>query len=245
MPRTLKPWIPILLCLLSALPLQAQAPLRNPPAQEHAHEEIDPALLIAAKDAYELQKKQQALFVDVRSRFEYNAEHIQNAISFPYKAISMANSFPFPKDKPLIMYCGCPHHLSGMSAEILKKRGYTQVKVINEGYWGWKQMGYPVVMGPPEALKRISQTIEGRLTDARQRPLPGQDVFVEHLATGQLEATRTDGEGNFRMQLHFAGVTANERLQVGLRHQPLAYLTLKELEAPLELRLPLRTSQRP
>lgn len=232
-----KMWTLVLIALLSALSLQAQAPYRNPPAQEHGHDAIDPALLIAAKDAYELHQKRQALFVDVRSRFEYNAEHIQHAISFPYKAISVAHTFPFPKDKPLIMYCGCPHHLSGMSAEILKKKGYAQVKVINEGYWGWKQMGYPIIVGIPEAIKRISQTIEGRLINAQDKPLAGQDVFVEHLPTGQLEATRTDKEGRFRMQLHFAGVQVQERLRISVRQQPLAHLTLKEMETPLTLRL--------
>ncbi|PIQ23053.1 hypothetical protein COW36_02100 [bacterium (Candidatus Blackallbacteria) CG17_big_fil_post_rev_8_21_14_2_50_48_46] len=230
-------------CFIAVLSLQAQAPYRTQPQQEQSHGEIDPALLIPAKEAYEMQKKNLAVFVDVRSRFEYNAEHIQNAISFPYKDISMTNQFPFPKDKSLVMYCGCPHHLSGMSAEILKKQGYSQVKVINEGYWGWKQMGLPIVQGPPEALKRISQTIEGQLTDAQNHPLAYHDVFVEHLPTGQLEAARTNSQGHFQMHLHFASVLPEEQLAIGLKDIRLTRLTLKELEKPLKLSLPLKTAQ--
>jgi rhodanese-related sulfurtransferase len=233
-------------CLVSALFLSAQAPFRTAPeAQQNHSAEIDPQLLVAAKDALELLKTKTAIFVDVRSRFEYNAEHIQNAVSFPYKAISMTNQFPFPKDKELIMYCGCPHHLSGMSAEILKKQGYSDVKVINEGYWGWKQMGFPIIQGPPEALKRISQAVDGRLVDAQQKPLAYHDVFVEHVPTGQLEATRTDANGNFHMQLHFASVNENEKLVLGLSHKTLARMTLSEMEKPLLLRLPIETALKP
>ncbi len=240
-------WLPLLCLLIAGLSLQAQAPYRSQPQQQqqqqqHNHAEIDRALLIPAQDAHTLQKKHQAVFVDVRSRFEYNAEHIQNALSFPYKAIAMAGNFPFPKNKSLIMYCGCPHHLSGMSAEILKKKGYTQVKVIDEGYWGWKQMGLPIVQGPPEALKRISQSVEGRLVDARNQPLVGRDILIEHPPTGQLEAARTDGDGRFRMHLHFASVTDHEPLQISLPETPLTRLSLKQMQQPLELRPPSQTA---
>lgn len=243
-----KPLLLTSACAFAILTLSAQAPFRTAPEQQQQQNhsaEIDPQLLVAAKDALAMLKSKEGIFVDVRSRFEYNAEHIHNAISFPYKAISMTNRFPFPKDKELIMYCGCPHHLSGMSAEILKKQGYSRVKVINEGYWGWKQMGYPIVQGPPEALKRISQSIDGRLVDARQQPVAYRDVFVEHLPTGQLEATRTDAQGNFRMQLHFAAVAPGEKLAVGLSNKTLARLSLSEMEKPLLLNLPVETALKP
>lgn len=205
----------------------AQAPLRQDPHQHH-HEGIDPNLLIKANDAHGLMQKKAALFVDVRSRTEYNASHIQGALSYPYPAIRDGNNYPFKKDKKLILYCGCPHHLSGMSAEVLKQKGYADVHVIDEGFWGWKTLGFPVVVNP-DAPARLSMDIQGRLMQGEQA-VAYRDILLIHPETEQIEATRTDADGFFRMALHFGGVKLDDAVVFQLDKQNLSRLRLSELQ---------------
>jgi rhodanese-related sulfurtransferase len=218
-----------------AMVVNAQAPYRNPPAQQqgHDHAEIDPKFLIKAKQVHPLNESKKALLVDVRSKYEFDEEHIKNAISYPYQAISMASKFTFPKDKMLVMYCGCPHHLSGMSAEILRKNGYTNVRVIDEGYFGWKSQGFPVVAGKKEGApkRRVSMDVSGKVMFAANQPAVHHDILLEHAKTGQLEATRTDAQGNFKMTLHFSGVEASDRLNFKLTNGVISTLSMRELKA--------------
>lgn len=236
------------LCVASAIALltlipgmaTAQAPLRE---NEHQHQGIDPAILIKAKAANALLLKNAALFVDVRSRTEFNASHIQGALSYPYPAIRDGDNYPFKKDKKLILYCGCPHHLSGMSADVLKKKGYKDVHVIDEGFWGWKAMGYPVVLNP-DAPKKLSLDIKGRLLQGQQA-LAYQDILLIHPETEQIEATRTDAEGHFRMALHFAGLTLKDKVVFQLGKQKIQSFALEELQnSKIHLNVPLELAQR-
>ena len=45
-------------------------------------------------------------------------------------------------------YCACPHHLSGVVVEELRKRGYRHTAVLDEGIFAWQQKKYPVVVAP-------------------------------------------------------------------------------------------------
>jgi len=227
----------------------AQAPYREaPPANGahspndgHDHYDIDPRLLIKAQAAYELLKTRAPLVVDVRSRVEYNAEHIQGSISYPYSVIRMGSQFPFPKERKLFLYCGCPHHLSGLSAEVLKQKGYQDVHVIDEGYWGWKAMGFPVVVNP-NAPKQISMDVEGTVLSAAE-PVVYQDIFLLHPETGQLEATRTDAEGRFKMALHFRGLGPDDQLMFQMHDRNLLNIRLADLETAVTLDLPAQAAQ--
>jgi cytochrome c oxidase cbb3-type subunit 3/ubiquinol-cytochrome c reductase cytochrome c subunit len=45
----------------------------------------------------------------------------------------------------VVAYCACPHHLSGVVVDELKKRGHQRALVLDEGINVWHQRGYPVV----------------------------------------------------------------------------------------------------
>lgn len=236
--------------LLAALPVAAgyaQAPLREPAAapDSHDHAEIDPKLLIKAKDAHDLLQKRIPVLVDVRSRAEFNAEHIQGALSYPYQTVKMSAEYPFAKDSKLLLYCGCPHHLSGLSAEILKQKGYKDVHVIDEGYWGWKALGFPVMVNP-NAPAQVSKSFSGQVVQG-QRGVRFKDIFLLHPQTGQLEATRTDANGHFRMTLHFRGVATQDPLLFQMDDRTLQSTRLHELDEtkPVTLELPEQVALRP
>ncbi len=51
-----------------------------------------------------------------------------------------------PKDRPVVLYCAMPKEAgSEHAAHILAHRGYSNVSVLEGGFYGWKQAGLPMV----------------------------------------------------------------------------------------------------
>ena len=87
------------------------------------------------------------LLADARTPTDYVADHITGAVSVPfYDADKYVDKLP--KDVTIVAYCGCPHAASGALADNLSKRGFTHMKVLDEGYFVWHDRGYPVRTGP-------------------------------------------------------------------------------------------------
>lgn len=78
----------------------------------------------------------QRLFIDVREPYEYQAGHVDGAISVPPSdllagAPQLKN---VPKDTELVLYCYSGSR-SRVAIEILKQQGYTNlVNGVNQGY---------------------------------------------------------------------------------------------------------------
>ena len=165
-------------------------------------------------------------------------EHIATAISFPYTSMSQLKQFPFPKDKLIVTYCGCPHHLSGLSAMLLIQNGYQHIRVLDEGFNVWKQQGYPVVKGPTPINSLTTRMVSGQLLDSKHQPISQQDIFLTHLKTGQIEATRTDEQGRFTITLHFWNVSETDQMLFSLmNNQNVTIKTLQDLGTPVQLTL--------
>ena len=89
-----------------------------------------------------LDNKSAVLIIDARAPSDFAAGHIPGAVNIPY--YEMAQRYKeVPKDKWVITYCACPHAEAEQAARELMKQGYTQVKAIDEGYFGWVDKGYP------------------------------------------------------------------------------------------------------
>lgn len=223
----------------------AQAPFREDPApaaNDH-NKPIDPNILIKAKSAFqELKTPEAPLLIDVRTRMEFNAEHIQGAINFPIEDVRNSAAYPFTRERKLLLYCGCPHHLSGMSADILKSKGFKQVHVIDEGYFGWKQQGFGVFTHP-NAPAQVSMGFSGRVLQG-EKAVANKNIFLRHASTGQLEATRTDAEGRFAMHLHFVSVDKQDPVEFEIDRQSFGHMALGELKQDLELEMPDRLASR-
>lgn len=93
------------------------------------------------KKAYDA--KQDFVIVDARPQTDFAAGHIKGAINAPYFEVEKYLS-KLPKDKWIITYCACPHAEAEQAARTLLKNGYTKVKVIDEGFFGWSDKGWPV-----------------------------------------------------------------------------------------------------
>ena len=85
-------------------------------------------------------------FLDARPASDYLREHIAGAMSVPFYA---ADEFAdkLPKDRWLIAYCACPHAESGALTDALIAKGFDKVRILDEGFFVWKERGYPVTEG--------------------------------------------------------------------------------------------------
>lgn len=94
----------------------------------------------------QLKRKAKMLILDARVPSDYEMEHIAGAYNVPFY-----DPTPFldklPKSTWLVAYCGCPHAESGNLARELVKAGFTQVTVLDEGLWIWKERGNPMKKG--------------------------------------------------------------------------------------------------
>jgi cytochrome c oxidase cbb3-type subunit 3/ubiquinol-cytochrome c reductase cytochrome c subunit len=86
---------------------------------------------------------QRMVIIDARPPSEWMRVHIAGAVSIPYH--DMKRLAEVPKDGTwIIAYCACPHHLSGIVVDELRKRGYTHAVVLDEGINDWHRRGFPV-----------------------------------------------------------------------------------------------------
>ena len=82
---------------------------------------------ITALEAKEIMDSEDVIILDVRSRDEYEKEHIQNAVSLPSTEIeSLAEEMLPDKNTTILIYCKTGKK-SAEAAEKLVKMGYTRV----------------------------------------------------------------------------------------------------------------------
>lgn len=150
-----------------------------------------------------------AIFIDVRGRTAFAAEHIPGSMRVELPDLRAGRLPPLPREMPLVIYCGCPHSLSDEAARYLRAGGFQSVFVLDEGYYGWKELGYPVTIGPEASSLRRMQ-IHGRAP-----ALPaGTRIYARHADSDQWEAARIDGDGRFEMHLPFYNVPDGAAVEV-------------------------------
>ncbi len=91
--------------------------------------------------AYE--QKRRFVLIDARPTSDYLRMHIPGAISVPY--FDMHDLDLVPNDGTwVVAYCVCPHEESGRVLEELRKRGYPNTAILDEGFFVWADQGHPV-----------------------------------------------------------------------------------------------------
>ena len=77
--------------------------------------------------------------VDVRTKLEYNAGHIENAanIDFFDRSNFNENFAHFDREQPIYLYCRSGHR-SQRSAKKLLKIGFKKIYDLKGGYKAWK-----------------------------------------------------------------------------------------------------------
>jgi len=93
-----------------------------------------------------VQAGEELVILDARPGSDYLAGHISGAISAPFYRMDQAIAL-LPQDRWIVAYCGCPHQLSVEAASQLQAAGFTQVAVLDEGYYNWLAAGYSTTIG--------------------------------------------------------------------------------------------------
>lgn len=108
-----------------------------------------PAPEIVAPDAVlkMVQEKDPSIvLVDTQPSDGYADGHIPGAINYPW--VMRVKVFPIslPRNKTLVMYGSCPHDTEDLIRQ-LAGFGYTNVKVMDGGWYKWVALKYPTA-GP-------------------------------------------------------------------------------------------------
>jgi rhodanese-related sulfurtransferase len=98
--------------------------------------------------AKELWDSTNYVFIDARSRDDYDEGHIKGAVSLPVGQFDeKIETFieQYPPEAAIITYCsGRTCEDSHNLAKLLVAFGYTEINVFIDGYPGWKAEGYPI-----------------------------------------------------------------------------------------------------
>lgn len=137
---------------------QAKLQLRADPCPPNAPScKPDPRFASVEQVAAAVAAGQRMIIIDARPASEWRRVHIAGAVSIPYHDLKRLDEIP--RDGTwAIAYCACPHHLSGIVVDELRKRGYANSAVLDEGINEWHRRGLPVVaaagVGPPQLEPR-------------------------------------------------------------------------------------------
>lgn len=95
-----------------------------------------------------LKDKSRLILLDTRTSSEWHNAHIPGAIPIPYYISEEEAGKGLPRDGTwIIAYCSCPHAASDKVIDMLRKKGFKNTAVIDEGFFKWLNAGYPVTGG--------------------------------------------------------------------------------------------------
>src|SRR3954451_2360150 len=104
---------------------------------QHVKREIDEI------DARGAQALDNALFVDVREREEWNEGHLPGAVHVPRGNLESRIERVAPdRSRPIVLYCQSGNR-SAFAAKTLEDLGYENVVSLAGGYTDWKRNGFP------------------------------------------------------------------------------------------------------
>jgi cytochrome c oxidase cbb3-type subunit III len=103
----------------------------------------DGRFVSATQVAQALEKKRRLIIIDARAPSDWLLFHIPGAVPLPY--YDKAELDRIPNDGTwVVAYCACPHHASGEVVDALRRRGYPNTAVLDEGILYWRKTGYPI-----------------------------------------------------------------------------------------------------
>jgi len=103
-------------------------------------------------EAFRIYQSGEGLFVDSRDAEDFEKDHIPGAINIPQRR--WAEVWPewqsqLPRDRLLLLYCYGGHcGLSTRQAKRLLPEGYENVLIVDHGWDGWTEAGYPTKLHP-------------------------------------------------------------------------------------------------
>ena len=90
-----------------------------------------------------LEAGESLVLLDARPNSDFSISHIEGALNIPFYDVNKYVG-DLPRDAWIVAYCGCPHAVSARAVDALIAEGFTQVAVLDEGFYEWEEAGYSV-----------------------------------------------------------------------------------------------------
>jgi rhodanese-related sulfurtransferase len=136
-----------ILSFLAAGPLVAQERGAADTAETTLAAEANFTLYVSIDELKrEIDRGADFILLDARSRPTYLFDHITSAISMPFFEVEERFA-ELPDDKWIIAYCACPRAEAEKAVRVLQAKGFDKVAVMYEGYFEWRDRGYPITSG--------------------------------------------------------------------------------------------------
>ncbi|MCB9597639.1 MAG: c-type cytochrome [Sandaracinaceae bacterium] len=134
------------------LPALADMQLVINPQGRPAHFTLREDRFVPAADVQrELERGRRIVILDARATSDWLRQRIPGALPVPFYELD-AIAAELPRDgTPMVAYCACPHAASGHVVDALRRQGFTNTAVLDEGIDFWAQQGYPIATGPLDA----------------------------------------------------------------------------------------------
>ncbi len=117
---------------------------------------VNGVIQVNAETFDKLIQKNDGTFLDVRTKSEYDAEHIAGAGQLNFYALNFKKKLlMLPKDKPVYLYCNTGYR-SQKAGEFLVKNGYTKVYNAEHGIMERNLKELPVVEGDKSQLDKAN-----------------------------------------------------------------------------------------
>ncbi|MFT4738946.1 MAG: mono/diheme cytochrome c family protein/rhodanese-related sulfurtransferase [Paraglaciecola sp.] len=119
------------------------------PNSEAPNFDLRDGLYVPSKQVYQaMQDSARMIILDARSKVAWRQTHIPGSVPVPYYEEPEAFVEDLPNDGTwIVVYCACPHAASQRVINTLKRYGYENTAIIDEGVLVWAQLGYPVKNG--------------------------------------------------------------------------------------------------
>lgn len=100
--------------------------------------------IITPEDAFEFLQQNKAVFIDVRTRSEYEGGHIPGALNMDiYEPHFADDIYKFGREKMYIMNCQTGGR-SGRATEFMASLGFKKVFNLMGGFSAWKMKDLPL-----------------------------------------------------------------------------------------------------
>ena len=110
--------------------------------------------ITSAELATELKGKTPPLLLDIREYKEFQVSHLQGAQFLGYKKVNYSRLDDIKKSIPIIVYCSVGKRSEDIG-EVLRKKGFTNVKNLRGGIFRWANEKRPIYKDKSTETKEV------------------------------------------------------------------------------------------
>lgn len=216
----------VLGCGAGSVVVAADTPITS---ASHRAPELAQVQYIPSEMVRLMQAQYAVTFVDVRGHTSFIEEHIEGALDTPLVDLRAGKLPKVPKDQLIVTYCGCPHAMAEEGASLLIRAGFQSVAVLDDGFYAWKDLGYPVAIS--SAVKTFAKLEFNGTVPASYA---GQSIEIADSASGQMEKGTVGKDGSFALHMPYYGESKGVqfKIKVGARAWSVPYEAGKPLKLP-------------